>query len=196
VEQVKVIYEDNKTTQITPDLSPRKMKSPVAYINSCIGTGVNLSDQEIIAYLRKMGMPATIDQSDKETGEPTVIVDVPPTRSDVLHACDIMEDVAVAYGINRIPRTIPDTNTVAVPFPLNKLSDLLRREIALAGWSEVLPLILVSPFLDVQRHHECDSLTFCERSALMPRTLNIWVKKILEMRRWCWPIPRLSNTRL
>ena len=32
--------------------------------------------------------------------------------SDVIHACDIIEDVAIAYGYNNITRTIPNTNTV------------------------------------------------------------------------------------
>ena len=73
-----------------------------------------------------------------------IIVDVPPTRADILHACDIMEDVAIAYGFNNIPKTFPDSSTVGRALPINKLSDLVRRELALAGFSEVLPLILVS----------------------------------------------------
>lgn len=30
-----------------------------------------------------------------------VRVHVPPTRSDVLHAVDVIEDVAIAYGFNK-----------------------------------------------------------------------------------------------
>ena len=33
--------------------------------------------------------------------------------SDVIHACDIAEDVAIAYGYNNIRRTIPNTITIA-----------------------------------------------------------------------------------
>lgn len=40
-------------------------------------------------------------------------VEIPPTRSDVIHACDIMEDAAIAYGFNNITRTTPRTYTVA-----------------------------------------------------------------------------------
>ena len=29
-------------------------------------------------------------------------VSVPPTRSDILHACDVAEDVAIAHGYNNI----------------------------------------------------------------------------------------------
>jgi phenylalanyl-tRNA synthetase beta chain len=72
-------------------------------------------------------------------------VDVPPTRADVLHQADIMEDVAIAYGFNELPRSFPSkSGTVAQPLPVNKLTDIIRMEAAMAGWSEVLPLILCS----------------------------------------------------
>lgn len=32
----------------------------------------------------------------------TVRVTVPPTRSDVLHPVDVIEDVAIAYGYNKV----------------------------------------------------------------------------------------------
>ena len=72
-------------------------------------------------------------------------VHVPPTRADVLHQADIMEDVAIAYGFNRLPRSFPNiSGTIAQPLAINKLSDIVRMEAAMAGWSEVLPLILCS----------------------------------------------------
>ena len=33
--------------------------------------------------------------------------------ADVLHACDIIEDVAIAYGFNNIKMTFPKTTCVA-----------------------------------------------------------------------------------
>ena len=44
-------------------------------------------------------------------------VEIPPTRSDVIHACDIMEDAAIAYGFNNITHTTPRTYTVANQVP-------------------------------------------------------------------------------
>lgn len=56
-----------------------------------------------------------------------------------------MEDVAIAYGFNSLPRSFPSkSGTIAQPLPINKLSDIIRMEAAMAGWSEVLPLILCS----------------------------------------------------
>lgn len=72
-------------------------------------------------------------------------VHIPPTRADILHQCDIMEDVAIAYGFNQLPRFFPSkSGTVAQPLMINKLSDIVRQEAAMAGWSEVMPLILCS----------------------------------------------------
>lgn len=40
-------------------------------------------------------------------------MEVPPTRADIIHACDIVEDAAIAYGFNNIVRTTPRTYTIA-----------------------------------------------------------------------------------
>ena len=37
---------------------------------------------------------------DEETK--TIDVLAPPTRADLLHECDVVEDIAVAYGFNNI----------------------------------------------------------------------------------------------
>uniref|UniRef100_A0A8C5HPJ7 Phenylalanine--tRNA ligase beta subunit n=1 Tax=Gouania willdenowi TaxID=441366 RepID=A0A8C5HPJ7_GOUWI len=71
-------------------------------------------------------------------------VEIPPTRSDIIHACDIVEDAAIAYGFNNITRTTPRSYTVATQFPLNKLTELLRQDVAAAGFTEVLTFALCS----------------------------------------------------
>lgn len=73
-----------------------------------------------------------------------VKVTIPPNRHDVIHACDIFEDVAIAYGYNNIKRTIPKTNTIGQQLPINKLTDLLRYSISAACFTEVLTFALVS----------------------------------------------------
>lgn len=32
-------------------------------------------------------------------------IEIPPTRADIIHACDIVEDAAIAYGYNNIQMT-------------------------------------------------------------------------------------------
>lgn len=93
-----------------------------------------------------MGSDASSVASSTDPSVPSdkITVSVPASRPDILHECDIMEEVAIAYGFNKLKKTFPATNTVAVPLPVNKLSDVVRREASLAGFIEVLPLILVS----------------------------------------------------
>lgn len=62
----------------------------------------------------------------------------------MLHACDVMEDAAIGFGFNNLQKPFPATLTQGKQQPLNKLSDLLRIEVANAGYSEVLTLSLVT----------------------------------------------------
>lgn len=78
----------------------------------------------------------------KESDE--VVVDIPPSRHDIIHACDLYEDVAIAYGYNNISKTLPKTSTIGSQLPVNFLSDKIRSEIAYCGFNEVLTFSLVS----------------------------------------------------
>lgn len=122
---------------IVPDLSPRSMEVQLDYINSC--TGLALSAEDCKTLLKKMQLEAEVANSGS-----SLRVCVPVTRSDILHACDVMEDIAIAYGYNNLPKRVPDTVTVGRELPLNQLSDLLRMECAMAGFTEVLTWALCS----------------------------------------------------
>jgi phenylalanyl-tRNA synthetase beta chain len=139
IEPVEIISEHNNETRQTPNLSPRQAEAEVDYINNCCG--LEESPQTICELLTKMSYTAKPSSKDKNLIE----VSIPPTRADVLHQCDIMEDVAIAYGFNNLPRPSPNKSaTIAQPLKLNKLGDIVRMESAMAGWSEVMPLILCS----------------------------------------------------
>lgn len=71
-------------------------------------------------------------------------VEIPPTRHDIIHAADIYEDVAIAFGYNNIAKTTPNINTTGSMFPLNKLSEQLRFDLAQAGLTEALTFTLCS----------------------------------------------------
>lgn len=132
VEPVEVLYPDGKSC-LYPDLSVYNMEVPLSYITGSIG--VSLKTEEVTALLNRMQLHA--EQSD----QCTINVSIPPTRSDVLHPCDVMEDVAIAYGYNNIPkRKLPSL----MPLALNQLEDLIRVEVAVNGFTEVLTWILGS----------------------------------------------------
>lgn len=139
VEPVQINSDHNNQTRITPNLKPRVAEVEIDYLNSC--TGLNESPENLCKLLSKMSYTSAPSSKDPNILE----VAIPPTRADVLHQCDVMEDLAVCYGYNNLPRTAPSRSaTVGAPLPVNKLSDIIRIEAAVAGWSEVMPLILCS----------------------------------------------------
>ncbi|KAL9095143.1 MAG: hypothetical protein Q9165_002746 [Trypethelium subeluteriae] len=139
VEPVKIVSPHNNCSRETPDLTPRPTQASINYINDVCG--LSLSADEICALLERMCYQASPSTSSKGMLD----VQVPITRADVLHQADIMEDVAIAYGFNKLPRHFPNKSAaVAAPLPINKLADIVRNEAAMAGWSEVMPLILCS----------------------------------------------------
>ena len=136
IEPVKIIYPDGRVV-ISPDLSWRQTQAHASYVNSC--TGLNLSATQVKDLLERMSLRTELTPGNPDT----LNVSIPPTRPDILHECDIMEDAAIAYGFNNLPDIFPATSTVAQPLAVSKLSDLIRHEWAYAGWVEVLPFILV-----------------------------------------------------
>lgn len=119
-------------SQITPLLSTRHCDAKLSEINGIIG--VELQPEEVCRLCNKM----QLGPAEFVSNEGVVKVLVPPTRSDVLHAVDVIEDVAIAYGYNNLATTVPQTNTVGGPLAINQFTDLLRAEIARAGYMEML----------------------------------------------------------
>mmetsp|Transcript_24182 Transcript_24182/g.60799 ORF Transcript_24182/g.60799 Transcript_24182/m.60799 type:complete len:593 (+) Transcript_24182:1407-3185(+) len=135
-EDLQIKGPDGSLTH-TPDIRPVVVSASVDAINRTVG--VKLSPETQISLLSKMQLTATLNASSNE-----LLVSVPPTRHDILQSCDIAEDVAIAYGYNNIPRTVAKTNTVGKQQPMNKMSDLLRGEVAQAGFNEILTFGLCS----------------------------------------------------
>ncbi|KAF0688247.1 Aste57867_20117 [Aphanomyces stellatus] len=136
VEPVEIVYEKDGHKESTPDLSNREVVTKVKDIHSMLfgkNEPIDLDIQRICDLCVKMQLDATYLPA-----EHSIKVQVPPTRSDILHAVDVMEDVGIAYGFDNIPVTFPPTLTVGGCQPLNKLGDHLRDEISRAGYIELL----------------------------------------------------------
>ncbi|KAF3810728.1 Phenylalanine--tRNA ligase beta subunit [Colletotrichum gloeosporioides] len=139
VEPVKIESEHNGASRTTPSLKPRTIDVEIDYLNAC--TGLNESPETLCKLLTKMAYIAKPSEKDSNL----LSVTIPVTRADVLHQCDVMEDLAICYGYNNLPRSSPNKSaTIGAPLMINKLADIIRNEAAMAGWSEVLPLILCS----------------------------------------------------
>lgn len=135
VEGAEVVYPDGRTC-IYPELAYRTESLTADFINQKVG--ISESAEHIAQLLTRMCLRSEV----QEDGQ--IQVEVPPTRSDVIHSCDIMEDAAIAYGFNNIIRTTPRAYTVANQLPLNKLTELLRHDLAASGFTEALTFALCS----------------------------------------------------
>jgi phenylalanyl-tRNA synthetase beta chain len=137
VEPVEVEYPDGQV-QVYPELSYREQLVDIKNINTKIG--LNLKSEEMVTLLEKMSLSCKVDEADNSK----IHVTIPPTRHDILHECDVAEDVGLAYGFNNIVTKLPEAHTVAQPFPLNKLTEQMRAGVVAAGWTEVLNFALCS----------------------------------------------------
>ena len=135
IEEVKVTTE--KEVKVYPDLTPRIFKADVEYLRTITGIK-DISPEDILANLKKMELDGKI------LNEKEIEVSVPITRSDILHQCDIAEDLAISYGYNNITKQVTQTLCYGKQQPYNKLSDMFRNEMAMGGYVEFLTMSLLS----------------------------------------------------
>ncbi|XP_017140985.1 phenylalanine--tRNA ligase beta subunit [Drosophila miranda] len=134
VEPCDVVQPDGSIVSY-PELAVREERISVKRANAYIGIdepASNLADM-----LTRMYLEARVD------GE-SLVVKIPPTRHDVIHACDVYEDIAIAFGYNNIKKSLPAFMQIAKQFPLNKLTEQLREQVAQAGFTEALTFTLCS----------------------------------------------------
>jgi phenylalanyl-tRNA synthetase beta chain len=61
-----------------------------------------------------------------------------------MHPCDVAEDLAISYGYNNIVPAMPPISTIGKQVDLNKMTELIRHEMATAGYKECLNFALCS----------------------------------------------------
>ncbi|XP_001365748.1 phenylalanine--tRNA ligase beta subunit [Monodelphis domestica] len=136
VEAAEVIYPNGKS-YLYPELAYRKEMVKADLINKQIG--ISETPASLAKLLTRMYLKSEVIGDGNQ-----IEIEIPPTRADIIHACDIVEDAAIAYGYNNIQMTIPKTYTIANQLPLNKLTELLRHDLAAAGFTETLTFALCS----------------------------------------------------
>jgi len=120
----------------TPTLAPAERTVSVQECNKLLG--IHLSSAEMAAHLEKMRFGA------RPEGPDSVKVLVPCYRADIMHDWDTFEDVAIAYGYERISDLPPETFTVGKPHPVQELARITRDIFCGLGFLEVMPFTLTS----------------------------------------------------
>ncbi|NHJ13103.1 MAG: phenylalanine--tRNA ligase subunit beta, partial [Candidatus Thorarchaeota archaeon] len=136
IESVSVIYPDGSVRE-TPDLRPEKMKVTTSECNKL--TGLDMKDSEVVLALERMGYGTKIVKSGQ------VEVGIPRYRVDILHPVDIIEDVAIGYGFDRIKPELPQTMTSGKVRQTTRLKNKVRDIMVGMEYQEVLSYIMTSP---------------------------------------------------
>ncbi len=145
IEPVDVVYEDDhggdfKGQKIsTPDLSQTTFEARLSEVKNILGLA-EIEPERVCNFARQMMlMEPRFDEAKK-----MIVVKAPPTRADILHECDVCEDIAVAYGFNNVVERLPPVMHTGAELPVMQLTELLRYEMAGAGYTEALTLGLCS----------------------------------------------------
>ncbi len=120
----------------TPTLAPAERIVSVQECSRLLG--IELTAASMAELLRKMRFGA------EPAGADTVKVQVPCYRADIMHDWDLFEDVAIAYGYDRLESQPPKTFTVGKPHPVQVNAALAREAFCGLGYLEVMPFTLTN----------------------------------------------------
>lgn len=120
----------------TPTLAPAERTVSVRECARLLG--IELTPATMAGLLQKMRFGA------EPAGADAVKVQVPCYRADIMHDWDIFEDVAIAYGYDRIIAAPPATFTVGKPSTVQVNASLAREAFSGLGYLEVMPFTLTS----------------------------------------------------
>jgi phenylalanyl-tRNA synthetase beta chain len=120
----------------TPTLAPAERIVSVKECSRLIG--VKLTALSMAGLLKKMRFGA------EPAGKGKVKVQVPCYRADIMHDWDLFEDVAIAYGYDKLESHPPKTFTVGKPHPVQVNAALTREVFMGLGYLEVMPFTLTN----------------------------------------------------
>jgi phenylalanyl-tRNA synthetase beta chain len=145
VYQMNLEYSNKKL--VTPDLTPEKIKVSLENTNKLLG--LDLKESDLSKLLPKMGMEYT-------RGEAALI---PAWRSDILHEVDIIEDIAIAYGYDKLIPEIPNVSTIAQESKESKMKSKISKLLLGLGLIETMSYHLI-------KTHEADLMKLQEKIEL------------------------------
>jgi len=133
IETVEVVFPDENIT--TPDLTPGKITVDLDYIRK--RSGLEISTPGIEDLLLKAGYDVKIKGNKLEAIYPAY-------RQDIMHPADVVEDVIIRYGYNKIEPVFPKIPTSGSMTKINRFSGEVREVMVGLGAQEILSYYLTS----------------------------------------------------
>jgi phenylalanyl-tRNA synthetase beta chain len=176
ISPASVQYKYGKTRTLkTPDLDERRIKLSLDSLKSLIG--LELSRTQVVSLLRRQRYDVA-GSAGKQLN-----VRVPCYRLDILHPVDILEDVAIAYGLNKMQPKWPSDLTIGGLSPMEEFSDNVRQLMIGLGFQEMVGFMMTN-----------EEKLFTKMNKQPGEVVEIANPKILTMR--ClrtWLLPSLMD---
>jgi phenylalanyl-tRNA synthetase beta chain len=189
VEQVSVLYKEGRW--LTPDMRPYKMQLDVAMASAL--TGLELTPTAAARLLRRMRMDVAVKGR-------SLTVTYPAYRVDILHPADLVEEISIAYGYNKMEPIKPASNTYGRYLYTSEFYEKICEVMVGLGFSEVYNLLLTNEkthyeivLMDEERHVMLANPATREytmlRTSLIPSLLsnlamnkdNLYPQRIFEL---------------
>jgi len=132
-----VHYSHENFEVVTPKLDTSCMDLNIEYVNKVLG--LQLSAKHIVELLGKAGFAV------EKVGRAKLTVQIPCYRIDVMHPIDLVEDIAIAYGYNKIKPLWRELPTTGGAKPEQSLLNVARELMVGLGFQEVLTYMLTNP---------------------------------------------------
>ena len=133
VYSVKINSDEYKMK--TPEIREEIMEVEIEYVKSLLG--LELSEKEIIKYLRRCRISAKIAGN-------KVIVKTEPFRFDLIHPVDVIEEIGLGYGIHNLKPTLPGSNMTGGFDQKQQFLDKTRDVLTGLGLIEIMTIGLIS----------------------------------------------------
>lgn len=124
------------------DIYPEKIESHIlrvdsSWINKFLG--INISKEDMKEYLERLDLQTNIENEE-------LVITVPTFRSDINIKEDVAEEIARIYGYNKVPSTIPSTQTERAGKSHQQiLSSKLVDTLIASGLNQAITYSFVSP---------------------------------------------------
>jgi phenylalanyl-tRNA synthetase beta chain len=136
IESVTINYPDGLSYE-TPNLNPTFMDIEIERVWKLLG--IELESSEIITALERMCYGVKM----KRKG--IVNVHIPQYRTDIMHPVDIIEDIAIGFGFDKLKPRIPQTMTSGKLLPVSRLKNKVRDLMVGVEYQEIMSYVMSSP---------------------------------------------------
>jgi phenylalanyl-tRNA synthetase beta chain len=131
IESVDVIFPGERV--VTPDFRSKKMMVDADHVRKL--SGLDLSTKDIKDLLLKA-------RYDVRTSEDRLTVFYPAYRQDIMHEVDVIEDVIISYGYNKIEPLMPQISGAGKLTEINEFSKKIAEIMVGTGSQETMSYIL------------------------------------------------------